>query len=83
MFRCAITKQVSEVGEKPVFVVTEKRFKEYLGYPRREGKKGFYQSTEQVKISEGWEIVKVIKVRKSTLERLEKEGKAIEERWVD
>jgi hypothetical protein len=83
MFRCAITKQVSEAGEKPVFIVTEKRFKEYFGFPRREGKKGFYQSSEQVKVAEGWEIVKTIKVRKSTLERLEREGKTIEAQWVD
>lgn len=83
MFRCEITNQVSEVGEKPVFVVTQKRFKEYYGYPRREGKKGFYQQAEAVKVAEGWEIVKTIKVRKSTLDRLEKEGKMIEEKWVD
>lgn len=34
------------------------------------------------KIGEGWEIAKTIMVRKSTLEKLEKEGKQINCKWV-
>lgn len=77
MFRCQLTGEVSEKGEKPVFVVVEKRRKEYFGIrPRKSKGKGrfdrgprdFY-SNEPEKIGEGWEIVRELKIRQSSLEK--------------
>jgi hypothetical protein len=84
MFRCELSKQLSELHEKPIFVVVEKRFKEYYGVPARKLKDKRFASSQQFeqKLSEGWEIVKTIKVRKSVLERLKQEGKEIEAKWV-
>jgi 23S rRNA pseudoU1915 N3-methylase RlmH len=85
MFRCELSKQLSEPFEKPILVVVEKRFKEYYGFPFRKFKDKRFSSSQQhepQKLSEGWEIVKTIKVRKSVLERLKQEGKEIEAKWV-
>ncbi len=93
MFYCQITGELSDEGESPVIVVVQKRRKEYYGIKvrKRRGKpssssrpgKTPYQRPGTVeKIGDGWEVVKAINVRRSTLERLEKEDKKIECRWV-
>jgi hypothetical protein len=84
MFRCELSNQLSEPYEKPIFVVVEKRFKEYHSVSVRKSKDKHFSSSQQheQKLSEGWEIAKTIKVRKSALERLKQEGKEIEAKWV-
>lgn len=80
MFRCQISKQLSDKGEKPEYIIVEKRKKEYYGVKRK--KKYDRSIPQEEKIGEGWEIVKVLRVRKSVLEKLAEQGKIPEPKWV-
>ena len=64
MFRDEITNEVSEPYEKAIKVVVKKRLKEYF----------IHQGPEKIKVGEGFEAVKEIKVRAKNL-HLVKEGK--------
>jgi len=83
MFRCQLTGEVSAKGEKPVYVVVEKRRKEYFGIrPKKKGKGRFdrsdFYSNEPEKIGEGWEVVKELMIKQSSLERYKDK---LEPRW--
>jgi hypothetical protein len=58
MFRCALTKELSNPTERPYTLVIEKRLKTYFN--------------EQGKESQGWEVVEEIKIRESNLEKAKK-----------
>lgn len=97
MFRCEVTGELSDPFEKPEFVVIERRRKEYFGVKTKKRFKKKSSSSQRKKsqkvtkklggtiekIGEGWEISKVIKVRRSTLAMLDREGKKISCNWVD
>ena len=58
MFRCEFNKELSDPGERPITLVTEKREREYKNH---NGEKSY-----------GWEIVTEIKVRERNLEKAQK-----------
>lgn len=81
MFRCSVTGQVSKPGESPVFMITGKRLKEYWGlrYPDAKPSK-FGKEPRVEKLGQGYEIVKEVKILRSTLEKMIESGKEVETR---
>jgi hypothetical protein len=85
MFKCDLTGEISVKGESPVFITIEKRRKEYFGFRPKKGKfdrdraprQEFY-SNEPEKIGEGWEIVRELKVKQSSLEKFQDK---LEPKW--
>jgi hypothetical protein len=69
MFRCEKTGQLSESREKPAMVTVEQRRKEYF-----EWRKDHDLRAHWVKVGEGWEIVKEIRVRTSSLEKQDQQA---------
>ena len=76
MFRCEVTGEMSKPGESPVFIILEKRFKEYYGvrYPKKRTKSRFNKEPKIQKLGEGYEIVREAKVLRSTYEKLLQSG---------
>lgn len=62
MFRCSITKELSQPSERPYTLVTEKREKEYIS--PHTGEKSY-----------GWEVVTEIRIRECNLEKAKKRYK--------
>ena len=85
MFRCELTGEVSVKGERPVYITIERRHKEYFGFRPKKGKfdraprQEFY-SNEPEKIGEGWEIVRELKFKQSSLEKFKDK---LEPKWLD
>ena len=58
MFRCAVTKELSNPQERPYTLVIEKRAKKYVNFQGKE--------------TDGWEIVTEIKIREGNIEKARK-----------
>lgn len=81
MFVCELTGEVSKPHESPIFVVLEKRLKEYWGlrYPNRKPSR-FGKEPRIEKLGEGYEIVREAKILHSTYLKLKEAGKEVEVR---
>lgn len=84
MFQCGISGQMSRPGEKPEEFIVAKRRKDYMGikFRKSRGRSRPRPQSEPELVGNGWEIAKVIKVRRSILEQMEKEGTLPKPIWV-